>query len=244
MAHARRSLRKKYGPEVVPADSLDFWRERLARRGVPHHEPQPTFGEPALALSDPDGLPLALVAADEPDARAPWTTPEIAAEHAVRGFHGVTLMLDVGAATAALLTEIMGYERVASEDGVRRYGAPQGAPARYVDIVEAPDAAPAASGLGSVHHIAFAIDDDEAQDHFRRRLIAAGHRVTPRIDRTYFHSIYFRTPGGVLFEIATAGPGFTVDEPQGSLGQELKLPRQHEHLRARLEELLPPLHTD
>ena len=228
----------------VPAGSLDFWRERLSRLGVPHHEAEPKFGEQALALSDPDGLPLALLAADEPDARAPWATPEIGAEHAVRGFHGVTLALDVGAATAELLTEVMGYEHLASDDRVQRYAAPQGATARYVDIVEAPNRAPAASGLGSVHHIAFAVADDDAQDHFRRRLISAGHRVTPRIDRTYFHSIYFRTPGGVLFEIATAGPGFTVDEPRATLGQELKLPPQHEHLRARLQQLLPPLRAD
>jgi glyoxalase family protein len=224
----------------VPAHSLDFWRERLMRLGVPHHEPEPIFDEPALALSDPDGLPLALVAAAS-DARAPWTTPEIGAEHALRGFHGVTLALDVGAATAELLTEVMGYERVASAERTHRYAAPHGAPARYVDLIEAPDVAPAWSGLGAVHHIAFAVADDAAQDHFRRRLIGAGHRVTPRIDRTYFHSIYFQTPGGVLFEIATAGPGFTVDEPRETLGQELKLPRQHEHLRARLQQILPPL---
>jgi glyoxalase family protein len=111
-------------------------------------------------------------------------------------------------------------------------------------MVEAPNGAPAASGLGSVHHIAFAVADDDAQDHFRQRLIRAGHPVTPRIDRTYFHSIYFRTPGGVLFEIATAGPGFTVDEPRETLGQELKLPPQHEHLRARVEQILPPLAVD
>jgi glyoxalase family protein len=220
---------------------LKFWRERLARLGVPHHEPEPRFGEPALALSDPDGLPLALVAAKEPDARAPWTTPEIDAAHAVRGFHGVTLTLDVGAATAQLLTEVMGYEHVAGEGGMHRYAAPHVATARYVDIVEAPSGAPAWSGLGSVHHIAFAVADDDAQDHFRRRLVSAGHPVTPRIDRTYFHSIYFRTPDGVLFEIATAGPGFTVDEPRATLGQALKLPPQHEHLRARLEATLPPL---
>jgi glyoxalase family protein len=225
----------------LPAGSLDFWRERLSRLGVPHHEAEPAFGEQTLALSDPDGLPLALVAADEPDAPAPWTTPEIGAEHAVRGFHGVRLALDVGAATAELLTDVMGYEHLASDDRVHRYAAPRGATARYVDIVEAPNGAPAASGLGSVHHIAFAVADDHAQDHFRRRLISAGHPVTPRIDRTYFHSIYFRTPGGVLFEIATAGPGFTVDEPRETLGRELKLPRQHEHLRARLEQILPPL---
>ena len=132
------------------------------------------FGEPALALSDPDGLPLALVAAEEPDARAPWTTPEIGAAHALRGFHGVTLALEVGAATAELLTEVMGYEHVASADRTHRYAAPHSATARYVDIVEAPDGAPASSGLGSVHHIAFAVADDDAQDHFRRRLIERG----------------------------------------------------------------------
>ncbi len=226
---------------TVPAGSLDFWRERLTRLGVPHDEPEPVFDERALALSDPDGLPLALVAAEEPDARAPWTTPEIGPEHAVRGFYGVTLALEVGAATADLLTEVMGYEHLASAGRTHRYAAPHSATARYLDIIEAPDGAPASSGLGSVHHIAFAVADDDAQDHFRRRLISAGHRVTPRIDRTYFHSIYFGTPGGVLFEIATAGPGFTLDEPRATLGQELKLPRQHEHLRARLERSLPPL---
>jgi glyoxalase family protein len=228
----------------VPAGSLEFWHERLARFEVAHQEAEPRLGEPALALVDPDGLPLALVAAPEPDPRAPWTTPEIGAEHAVRGFHGVSLMLDVGAATAELLTEVMGYRHIASADGVHRYVAPHAVTARHVDLVEAPDRTPAASGRGAVHHIAFAVPDDDAQDHFRERLIGAGHRVTPRIDRTYFHSIYFRAPGGVLFEIATEGPGFTVDEPRASLGQELKLPPQHEHLRARLRSMLPPLTLD
>jgi glyoxalase family protein len=138
----------------------------------------------------------------------------------------------------------MGYERVASAGRVHRYAAPYAPTARYVDIVEDPDGAPAASGRGAVHHIAFAVADDAAQDHCRGRLIRAGHPVTPRIDRTYFHSIYFRSPGGVLFEIATEGPGFTVDEPRETLGHGLKLPPQHEHLRARLEQTLPPLRAD
>jgi glyoxalase family protein len=228
----------------VPAASLEFWRERLTRLEVPHQEAKPRFEEPALALFDPDGLPLALVATPEPDPRAPWTTPEIDAEHAVRGFHGVTLMLNVAAATADLLTEVMGYRHIASADGVHRYAAPHAVTARHIDLVEGPDRGPAASGRGAVHHIAFAVADDDAQGDFRKRLIDAGHRVTPRIDRTYFHSIYFHTPGGVLFEIATEGPGFTVDEPRASLGQELKLPPQHEHLRARLQQLLPPLRVD
>jgi glyoxalase family protein len=225
----------------VPVGSLDFWRERLARLDVPHHEVEARFGEPALTLADPDGLPLALVIAAEPDTRPAWITREIGAEHAVRGFHGVCLTLDERTATAELLTEVMGYEHVASAGRVHRYAAPYSPTARYVDLVEDPDGAPAESGRGAVHHIAFAVADDAAQDYFRQRLIRAGHRVTPRIDRTYFHSIYFRTPGGVLFEIATEGPGFTIDEPGASLGQALKLPGQHEHLRARLEQTLPPL---
>jgi glyoxalase family protein len=225
----------------VPDDSLDFWRVRLVRLGVPHHDLEPRFGEPALALSDPDGLPLALVVAAEPDPRAPWTTAEIGTQHAVRGFHGVCLTLDDRAATAELLTEVMGYERVASGGRVHRYAAPYSAAARYVDIVEDPEGAPAMSGRGAVHHIAFAVADDDIQERFRQKLLGAGHRVTPRIDRTYFHSIYFRTPGGVLFEIATEGPGFTVDEPRATLGRSLQLPAQHEHLRARLERHLPPL---
>jgi glyoxalase family protein len=118
----------------VPAGSLDFWHERLSRLGVPHHEPEPMFDEEALALSDPDGLPLALVA-DESDARAPWITSEMDAAHALRGFHGVSLALDVGAATAELLTGVMGYERVASADRAQRYAAPHAAAARYIDIM-------------------------------------------------------------------------------------------------------------
>lgn len=225
----------------VPDGSLDFWRERLTALGVSHHEPEPRFGEPTLALFDPDGLPLALVVATEPDARPPWTTAEIGAEHAVRGLHGIGLALDDRAPTATLLTEVMGYERVASAGRVHRYATPYGPTARYVDIVADPEGAPAHSGLGAVHHVAFAVADDDAQEHFRQQLIKAGHRVTPRIDRTYFHSIYFRIPSGVLFEIATEGPGFTVDEPRETLGESLKLPAQHEHLRARLEQSLPPL---
>jgi glyoxalase family protein len=225
----------------VPDGSLDFWRERLSRLGVPHHEPEPRFGEPALALADPDGLPLALVVATEPDVRLPWITPEIGADQAVRGFHSVSLCLEDRTATADLLIEVMGYERVASAGRVHRYAAPHSPTARCLDLVEDPDGAPAASGRGAVHHIAFAVAGDAAQDHFRQKLINAGYRVTPRIDRTYFHSIYFHTPGGVLFEIATEGPGFTVDEPRETLGHALRLPAQHEHLRARLEQRLAPL---
>ena len=159
------AVRSRSPPSRYP-QSLEFWRARLTRFEVPHQEAEPRFDERALALSDPDGLPLALVATPEPDPRAPWTTPEIGAEHAVRGY-GVTLMLDVAAATAELLTEVMGYRHLASVDGVHRYVAPHAATARHVDLVEASDRAPAASGRGAVHHIAFAVADDSAQDQFR-----------------------------------------------------------------------------
>ncbi len=227
---------------AVPEGSLAFWRDRLAAHNVEHEPPAPYLGEEAIIFYDPDGMKAALVVPEEPDDRAPWTTPEIAAEHAVRGFHGVTLTLADGAATARLLTEVFGYEPVGRGDGnVQRYASPHAAHARYVDIALRPNAPPALQGAGRVHHIAFAVEDDAAQAAFRERLIAAGLSVTPRIDRTYFRSIYFRSPGGVLFEIATEGPGFTVDEAREELGRNLKLPPQHEHLRARLERELPPL---
>ena len=226
---------------AVPPGSLGFWADRLAAHGVEREPPAVRLGEETLVFQDPDGLKAALVVPGEPDARTPWTTPEITAGHAVRGFHGVTLTLAEGAPTARLLTELLGYEPAGREDGRHRYVAPHAAHARCVDIVERPGGPWAAQGAGRVHHIAFAVADDAAQAAIRERLTAAGLGVTPPIDRTYFRSIYFRSPGGVLFEVATATPGFTVDEAPGELGRNLRLPPQHEPLRARLERDLPPL---
>ena len=226
---------------AVPPGGLGFWRERLAAHGVEHGAPADRFGEPTLAFRDPDGMGAALVEPAEPDDRTPWTTPEVGPEHAIRGFHGVTLALTDRAATARLLTDIFGYEPAGREGDLHRYASPHAAHARYVDVLESPSGGRALQGAGSVHHIAFSVRDDAAQMAFRERLGAAGLHVTPQVDRDYFRSIYFRTPGGVLFEIATEEPGFTVDEPREELGRSLKLPRQHEHLRARLERELPPL---
>ncbi|MFP4269967.1 MAG: VOC family protein, partial [Alphaproteobacteria bacterium] len=192
-----------------------------------------------LTFRDPDGLDLALVEAPD-DPRAPWTTPTVPPAAAIRGLHGVTLALADPAPTADLLTALMDYRERGADGGLRRLDAPTGAAAPVVDLATV-SAGAARLGAGSVHHVAFAVADRAGQEAVRAKLIDAGHQVTPPIDRDYFHAIYFRTPGGVVFEVATEGPGFTVDEPAHRLGGALQLPRQHEHRRAQLERSLPPL---
>jgi glyoxalase family protein len=226
---------------AVPAGSLRFWRQRLEAAGAPFSGPSRRFGEEALLRQDPDGLRFALVVPTPDDDRAPWTTEEIPAEVAIRGFHGVTLSLAEHEPTAALLVDLLGYQPVGEEDGTHRYASPHARQARLVDIALQPGAGRAAQGAGSVHHVAFSVVDRAAEMEVRARLVAAGYNVTPQIDRNYFYSIYFRSPGGVLFEIATEEPGFAVDEPVAELGRHLKLPRQHEHLRSELERVLPTL---
>ena len=226
---------------AVPASSLPFWRTRLEANAALVSGPAEQFGEETLLGEDPDGLKFALVVLADEDQRAPWTTESIDREVAIRGFHGVTLTLADPAPTAALLEGALGYEALGQEAGTQRFVAPNAPHARIVDIVALPDGQRALQGRGSVHHIAFAVADRAAQLAARERLVAAGYGVTPVIDRNYFYSIYFRSPGGVLFEIATAEPGFAVDEPVAELGHSLKLPSQHEHLRPELEQILPPL---
>jgi len=223
---------------AVPAGAIAWWGERLATAGC-DTDRATRFGEPRLAFRDPDGLDLALVEAAD-DTRAPWTTDTVTADVAIRGFHGVTLALADTAPTAALLTGLMDYGGRDDEGGLVRLHASAGSAARVVDLTPT-SSSPARLGAGSVHHVAFSVADRAAQDAVRAALVDAGFQVTPPIDRDYFHAIYFRTPGGVLFEVATDAPGFTVDEPAAKLGTSLKLPRQHEHLRAELERTLPPL---
>jgi glyoxalase family protein len=225
----------------VPPGSLPFWQRRLETAGVKASGAETCFGEKRLLLEDPDGMRLALVVPEEADERAPWLSGKIGEDAAIRGFHGVTLTLASGGPTAELLTGVMGYELVEREGERSRYASPSAAHARFVDILEQPQGAQALQGGGSVHHIAFSVEDRAAQSAVRERLLAAGHTATPQIDRNYFFSIYFRSPGGVLFEIATEEPGFTVDEPVAELGRNLKLPAQHEHLRTEIERTLPPL---
>jgi glyoxalase family protein len=227
----------------VPEGSLGFWQARLEGHETQVSDPTAVFGEQRVVGHDPDGMAFALVVAGDRDERAPWTTGEVGPEVAIRGFHGVSLALAERAATGELLTELFGYELAGQEGEAFRYATPHAKQARMVDIVEQPDGGLGRQGRGSVHHIAFAVEDRAAQMAVRERLVAAGQRVTPQIDRNYFYSIYFRSPGGVLFEVATEEPGFTVDEPLAELGRSLKLPPQHEHLRATLEKSLPPLRT-
>ncbi|UOQ52256.1 ring-cleaving dioxygenase [Hymenobacter cellulosivorans] len=226
---------------AVPAGSFDFWMRRFEQHGVTYNKPSEKFGEPYLTFLDPDGLKLELIVPKTPDARTPWTTTEVSAEVATRGFHTVTLTLANVQRTAEILTDVFGYQLVEQHVNRYRYATDAVPTANFIDLVEVPGEARSVTAGGSVHHIAFRVKDDAAELAIRQKLIEKGLQPTPQIDRDYFHSVYFREPGGVLFEIATENPGFTVDEPLAELGTGLKLPKQHEPLRARLEASLPPI---
>ena len=222
----------------VPAVALDYWKQRLHGAGLAVTDVAPRFGEPALSFGDPSGLVIELVGTKRDD-RAPWVTKEVDAASAIRGLHSVTLTIRSPARTLALLTEVLGFAVVGEEASRTRLAVNGDAPGRTLEIVHAPDAPPAMNGLGTVHHVAFAISDAEEQLRMRAELIRLGLQVTEVRDRQYFRSIYFREPGGVLFEIATVPPGFTFDETLPCLGQDLKLPPWEEPHRAEIEARLP-----
>jgi glyoxalase family protein len=225
----------------VPGGSLPFWTARLLANGVTPAAPIMRFGDEVLAFTDLDGLVLELVATNEADARIAHTHPEIAATQGIRGFHGVTLAVIDAPRTAALLTGAMGY-RVAQTDGGRtRYTVAAGGPGSYVDLLVDAKLPRGLPGAGTVHHIAFRTPDDASQADARQTLLGLDLQVSPVMDRNYFHSIYYREPEGVLFEIATDIPGFTVDEPLATLGTALKLPEQYESQRSEIEAHLPKL---
>lgn len=226
---------------AVPEGSLDFWLQRFEQRGIIYNKPAEKFGEQYLTFLDPDGLKLELIVPKTADPRTPWTTPEVGADVATRGFHTVTLTLASIKATAEVLTDVFGYRLVEQHVNRYRFATDAVPTANFIDLVEAPGEARSVTAGGSVHHIAFRVADDAAELHFRQKLLEKGLQPTPQIDRDYFHSVYFREPGGVLFEIATENPGFTVDEPLAELGTGLKLPKQHEHLRSQLEAHLTPI---
>lgn len=225
----------------VPASSIGYWTHRFVEQGVDHAAPEHRFGEPVLPFKDGDGLPLALVGVDGAAAEPAWTAGGVPAEHAIRGLHGVTLLLDDAGPTAAVLTDVLGFHE-AGRDGRRlRLGADAGA-GGLLDIEEVGGFLGARVGRGSVHHVAFRAADDAAQAAMAERLRGRhGLWVTEQKDRNYFRSVYFREPGGVLFEIATDAPGFAVDEAPDALGQALKLPPFLEPSRAEIESLLPAL---
>jgi glyoxalase family protein len=223
---------------AVPQGALPFWRERLAALGARELVEDQSFGAPRLSFEGPDGEELALV--ETGDDRHGWTGGGVPEEAAIRGLAGVSLRLRDGGATGELL-RFMGYEPGERDGGVTRWRHARGNGADAVDLEVLPSARPAGQGAGAVHHVAFAVPDRAAQLAARKALVDTGYQVTPVIDRDYFWSIYFRTPGGVLFEIATDEPGFARDEEAAHLGEALKLPKQHAHLREWLERHLEPL---
>jgi glyoxalase family protein len=221
----------------IPAGAENGWRARLAASGVGVEQGMARFGTSPLALRDPSGLVVELVP-DARDERSPWRGG-VDVELAIRGLHGVTLLLRDRRPTARFLTEVLGFRMVGEEGARTRLCVGRDAPGHLVDLVESPAAPAARNGLGTVHHVAFAIEGAGAQVRLRDALVRLGVQVTPVRDRTYFQSIYFREPGGVLLEVATMSPGFTFDEPLARLGQSLRLPPWEEPRRAEIEAALP-----
>jgi len=226
----------------VPVGSLEFWRTRFRTASVAFNDLEAHFGEPAVAFNDPSGLRFELVANDR-DARAPWTG-QVTDNAAIRGLHSVIMEVQRAQPSIDFLVNVLGYHVVGASGGRTRMATNADTPGHLIDVIEMPDAKPAVNGVGTVHHVAMAIGSDDEQSKLREDLLSAGVRVTDIKDRSYFRSIYFREPGGVLFEVATVQPGFMADEPLGSLGQALKLPEWEEGQRASIEANLAPVTYD
>ena len=224
----------------IPATAVSYWIDRLKKFDIEVKDIIQRFGEEVIQFSDHDGLSLELIANDQ-DTRKGWQTGHIPGENAIRGFYGVTLHLGSYERTLGLLTEIMEHRLIEEKNNRFRLEAGDGGPGTYMEILWDPAARPAMQGNGSVHHVAFSTDADETQLEIREKLLAAGHYVTEVKDRQYFHSIYFREPAGVLFEVATNPPGFTLDEPEEKLGEALKLPPWEEKNRNTIEKGLAPV---
>lgn len=224
---------------AIDAASVGYWQERLTNLGLLLDETETRFGAEVLHLRDPDGMALELIVNDDPATYEFWDSGPVPADHALRGFHGVTLWLAEAEKTGELLTEQMGYELVGQEGNRWRFKGAGNDIGLYVDILADPNRPYGRMGAGSVHHVAFRTRDDSEQIEYQQKIARAGFGVTEVKDRQYFHSIYFRSPGGVLFEIATDAPGFYVDEPIEALGQQLKLPPWLESYRPQIEQALP-----
>lgn len=222
----------------VPAGSLDAWRRRLASRRVEVHASAERFGEEVLGFDDPSGLRIELIGTEH-DGRDPWVTPEVGSGLAIRGIHSLELSLAAPPSSITFLSEVLGFSPLDAAGDRTRLGVNGGGPGHLLDLVAAPDAPAALNGLGTVHHLALAVATAEEQLAYRERVMGLGIPVTEVLDRQYFQSIYFREPGGVLFEIATIPPGFLVDEAPERLGQALKLPPWEEPNRAQIEAGLP-----
>lgn len=227
----------------ISENALEFWIKRFEKFHVPFSEPEKRFAdETVIYFEDHEGLGLELVA-NQRDQRAPTPNPNIPPEYAIKGFYGITLAEEASAQTAEILTKSMDHKVISTQENRLRYSA-SGHPGDFVDVLCSPDLLRGTGGAGTVHHVAFATATEPSQLQARKRLVEHGYNVTPVLDRQYFHSIYFREPGGVLFEIATLPPGFMVDEDLAHLGEALKLPPWEEKHRTWIEENLEPIHLD
>lgn len=227
---------------AISPDSVGYWLDRFKEQHVTAEKTSARFGEEVIRFTDPDGLLLELIASDSSGKTESWVDSSVPEEHSLRGFHSVSAALEGYERTAKLLTESFGYHLVRESGNRFRFVAPgESGPGRVVDLLCMPDSRSGAIAAGSVHHIAFRAKDDAEQLQWREHLVELGYNVTPVIDRTYFHSIYFREPGGILFEIATVPPGFTLDEKLDELGMHLRLPSWMESARSQIEQVLPPI---
>ena len=227
---------------AVPKSALSFWMNRFHERGIDYQGPEKHFDDTVVRIQDPDGLMLELVGTDDLTNDDVWTTPEIGTNVAIRGFHSVSLWVDDQARTADILTAHLGFTFTGNDGSRYRYVAEGDGLGKIVDLRQLPGMWKGAPGAGTIHHVAFRVGDDEAEQRVREAIIAGGrHHLTPVIDRNYFHSVYFREPNRILFELATDNPGFDIDETKERLGQRLMLPPKYEPMRAEIEAALPAL---
>jgi glyoxalase family protein len=225
---------------AIPPAAVSFWLDRLVTRHVPHEMPVQRFGETVITFSDPDGMTLELVAQASVADSVGWSNGDIPEQHAIRGFAGITIWSPVPDVTGAVLS-VMGYQQGASEGGLTRWTTGRPNLATTIDVRDASAITRHQSGAGTVHHVAYRAASDAEQADMAKALRAKGLQVTEQLDRNYFRSVYFREPGGTLFEIATDDPGFAVDEPLANLGETLMLPEWLEPRRAAIEAALPSL---
>ncbi len=225
---------------AIPGRSLEFWSGRLRELGVEFTRAT-RFGIDTLVLKDFDSIQIELAGEASEERWKPWPDGPVDPHHAIRSFHSVTLTEESDEATSHFLTDTMGFRKVGTEGNRTRFETGAGGPSSVVDVLDAPEAPVGEEAVGTVHHVAWRASNDNHELDWREVLVKAGRNVTPVIERKYFRSIYFREPGGVLFEIATDQPGFTVDEPADALGTSLQLPPQYEGRRENLKFNLPPI---